>query len=71
MNEQETGRFFGTYSRNRRNYKCARKLKNCNTSGSNGMASELLKFGELGMVDLMEQLFSVLWQEEMKRGPYC
>ena len=26
---------------------------------------ELLKYGGMGMVDLLEQLFSVIWQEEI------
>ena len=30
-----------------------------------GIVSELLKYGRSGMVDLLEQLFSVVWQEEI------
>ena len=45
--------------------KCVRKLKNNKTGGSDGIVGELLKYGGLGMVDLLEQLFSVIWQEEI------
>ena len=43
--------------------KCVRKLKNNKTGGSDGIVGELLKYGGSGMVDLLEQLFSVIWQE--------
>ena len=33
--------------------------------GSDGIVGELLKYGGSGMVDLLEQLFSVIWQEEI------
>ena len=42
--------------------KCVRKLK---TGSSDGIVGELLKYGGSGMVDLLEQLFSVIWQEEI------
>ena len=45
--------------------KCVRKLKNNNTGSSDGIVGELLKYGGSGMVDLLEQLFSVVWQEEI------
>ena len=45
--------------------KCVRKLKNKKTGGSDGIVSELLKYGGSGMLDLLEQLFSVIWQEEI------
>ena len=45
--------------------KCVRKLKNNKTGGSDGLVGELLKYGGSGMVDLLEQLFSVIWQEEI------
>ena len=32
---------------------------------SDGIVGELLKYGGSGMVDLLEQLFSVIWQEEI------
>ena len=35
------------------------------TGGSDGIVGELLKYGGSGMVDLLEQLFSVIWQEEI------
>ena len=43
--------------------KFIRKLKN-KTGGRDGLVSELLKYGGSGMVCLLEQLFSVVWQEE-------
>ena len=45
--------------------KCLRNLKNSKTGGSVGIVGELLKYGGLGMVDLLEQLFSIIWQEEI------
>ena len=45
--------------------KCLRNLKNSKTGGSDGIVGILLKYGGLGMVDLLEQLFSVIWQEEI------
>ena len=45
--------------------KCLRNLKNSKTGGSEGIVGELLKYGGSGMVDLLEQLFSVIWQEEI------
>ena len=44
--------------------KCLRNLKNSKTGGSDGIVGESLKYGGSGMVDLLEQLFSVIWQEE-------
>ena len=44
--------------------KCTRKLKNNKTGGSDGLVGELLKYGGSGMVCLLEQLFSIIWQEE-------
>ena len=32
---------------------------------SDGIVGELLKYGGSEMVDLLEQLFSVIWQEEI------
>ena len=37
---------------------------NNKTGGSDGFVGELLKYGGLGMVCLLEQLFSVVWHEE-------
>ena len=45
--------------------KCVRKLKNNKTGGSDGIVDELLKYSGSGLVDLLEQLFSVIWQEEI------
>ena len=42
-----------------------RKLKNNKTGGSDGLVGELLKYGGSGMVDLLQQLFSVIWREEI------
>ena len=45
--------------------KCIRKFKNNKTGGSDGIVGKLLKYGGSGMVHLLEQLFSVIWQEEI------
>ena len=45
--------------------KCIRRLKNNKTGGSDGLVGELLKYGGSGMVYLLEQLFGVVWQEEV------
>ena len=45
--------------------KCLRNLKNSKTGGNDGTVGELLKYGGFGMIDLLEQLFSVIWQEEI------
>ena len=45
--------------------KCLRNLKNSKTGGSDGIVDELLKYGGSGMVNLLEQLFSFIWQEEI------
>ena len=45
--------------------RCLRKLKNNKTGGSDGLVGELLKYGGSGMVDLLQQLFSVIWREEI------
>ena len=37
-------------------------IKNNKTGGSDGLVSELLKYGGSGMVYLLEQLFSVIWR---------
>ena len=43
---------------------CVRKLKNNKTGGSDGLVGELLKYGGSGMIDLLQQLFAVVWREE-------
>ena len=45
--------------------KCLRNLKNSKTGGSDGIVGKLLKYGGSEMVYLLEQLFSVIWQEEI------
>ena len=40
-------------------------LKNYKTGGCDGIVGELLKYGGSGMVCLLEQLFSVIWREEL------
>ena len=45
--------------------KCICKLKNKKTGGSDGLVSELLKYGGSGMVYLLEHLFRVVWHEEV------
>ena len=44
--------------------KCVYKLKNNKTGGSGDLVGELLKHGGGGMVDLLHQLFKVVWHEE-------
>ena len=38
--------------------KCICKLKNNKTGGSDGLVGELLKYGGVGMVDLLHQLLN-------------
>ena len=45
--------------------RCLKKLKNNKTGGSDGLVGELLKYGGVGMVQLLGQLFSVIWREEI------
>ena len=40
-------------------------LKNNKTGGSDGLVGELLKYGGSGMVNLLHQLFSVVWHAEL------
>ena len=40
---------------------CVRKLKKNKTGGSDGLVVELLKYGGSGMIDLLQQLFAVVW----------
>ena len=44
--------------------KCVCKLKNNKTGESDGLVGELLMYGGGGMVDLLHQLFKVVWHEE-------
>ena len=43
---------------------CVRKLMNNKTGGSGGLVGELLKYSGSGMIDLLQQLFAVVWREE-------
>ena len=43
---------------------CVKKLKKYKTGGSDGLVGELLKYGGSGMVELLKQLFTVIWREE-------
>ena len=45
---------------NKTSLKCLRKLKMARLGGSDGIVGELLKYSGSGMVDLLEQLFSVI-----------
>ena len=47
-----------------------RKFKNNKTGESDGLVDELLKYGGSGMVDLLQQLFSVIWREEIVPPPW-
>ena len=44
--------------------RCIKKIKNNKTGGSDGLVGELLKYGGMGMVCLLEKLFLVIWHEE-------
>ena len=44
---------------------CVKKQKNNKTGECDGIVGELLKYGGSGMVCLLEQLFSVVWREEL------
>ena len=44
--------------------KCICKLRNNMTGGSDGLEGELTKYGVVGMVNLLHQLFKVVWHEE-------
>ena len=46
--------------------KCVRKLKNNKTDSSDGLVDGLLKYGGLGMVHLLQELFSVIWHEKLQ-----
>ena len=43
--------------------RCLHSLKNNKTGGSDGLVGELLKYGGSVMVNLLYQLFSVVWHE--------
>ena len=43
---------------------CVRKLKKNKTGGSDQLVGQLLKYCGSGMVELLKQLFTVIWREE-------
>ena len=45
--------------------RCLHSLKNNKTGSSDGLVGELLKYGGSGMVNLLHQLFSVVWHAEL------
>ena len=45
--------------------RCLHSLKNNKTGGSDRLVGELLKYGGSGMVNLLHQLFSVVWHAEL------
>ena len=45
--------------------RCLHSLKNNKTGGSDGLVGELLNYGGSGMVNLLHQLFSVVWHAEL------
>ena len=45
--------------------RCLHSLKNNKTGGSDGSVGELLKYGGSGMVNLLHQLFTVVWHAEI------
>ena len=55
---------------------CIRRIKNNKMGESDGLVGELIKYGGLGMVHLLEQLFLLfgmrrLCLKAMERRPYC
>ena len=44
--------------------RCINKLKNNKTGGSDGIVSELLKYGGVGMVKMLGKLYALIWKEE-------
>ena len=44
--------------------RCIKKLKNNKTGGSDGIVSELLKYGGVGMVKMLGKLYAHIWKEE-------
>ena len=50
--------------------RCIKKLKNNKNGGGDGIVSELLKYGGVGMVKMLGKLYALIWKEEclpMKR----
>ena len=44
--------------------RCIKKLKNNKTGGGDGIVSELLKYGGVGMVKMLGKLYALIWKEE-------
>ena len=44
--------------------RCIKKLKNNKTRGGDGIVSELLKYGRVGMVKMLGKLYTLIWKEE-------
>ena len=44
--------------------RCINKLKNNKTGGGDGIVSELLKYGGVGMVKMLGKLYALTWKEE-------
>ena len=54
----------GNLSQQRYIARSLHSLKNNKTGGSDGLVGELMKYGGSGMVNLLHQLFSVVWHAE-------
>ena len=46
--------------------KCIHKLKNDKTGGNDGLVGELLKYGGVGMVNLLHQLLKLYGESKLK-----
>ena len=44
--------------------RCINKLSNNKTGGGDGIVSELLKYGGVGMVKMLGKLYALIWKEE-------
>ena len=44
--------------------RCIKKLKNNKSKGGDGIVSELLKYGGVGMVKMLGKLYALIWKEE-------
>ena len=65
MSEEAGDAFLDKEIENGEIAKCVRKLKNNINCVRDRIVGELLKYGGSGMVDLLEQLFSFIWQDEI------
>ena len=41
------------------------EIARCKTGGSDGLVGELMKYGGMRMVNMLHQLISVVWYEEI------